>query len=302
MEFRELRAFVAVAEEGSFSAAARRVHVSQPALSQTVNALERELGVQLVVRSNVGVRLTDSGAQLLARARAMLADHDAAVAALTDRGGASGAIRLGVPLEMPAELLADALARLAAEFPDAAVQVRHHSSAAALAALTAGELDVGLVRQRPTGQQLDSVLVLREPLGVLLSSDRAQAFAGTGGVGLDRLAGLAWLAFGREDSPAWYDEVVAVLRSHGHELAVAPDADRLLIPEVKLAAVAGGSAFSLAPPAWSQPIPAGVQWCPLTGDPLVRRTWAAWAAASRRRDLGALVAALEDAAHAHDRP
>lgn len=302
MEFRELRAFVAVAEEGSFSAAARRVHVSQPALSQTVNALERELGVQLVVRSNVGIRLTDSGAQLLARARAMLADHDATVAALADRGGAPAAIRLGVPLEMPADLLADALARLAAEFPDAAVQVRHHSSAGALEALTAGDLDVGLVRQRPAGQQLDSVLVLREPLGVLLSSDRAQALASAGGVGLDRLTGLAWLAFAREDSPAWYDEVVAVLRSHGHELGAAPDADRLLIPEVKLAAVAGGGAFSLAPPAWSQPLPAGVQWCPLAGDPLVRRTWAAWPATSRRRDLGALVAALEDAAHAHDRP
>ena len=72
MELRELAAFVAVAEEGGMSAASRRLHISQPALSQTVNTLERELGVQLLVRSNTGVHTTEAGSALLSEARARL--------------------------------------------------------------------------------------------------------------------------------------------------------------------------------------------------------------------------------------
>lgn len=75
MEFRELAAFVAVVEEGGMSAASRRLHVSQSALSQTVNSLERELGVKLLVRSSAGVRPTEAGATLLGEARAVLARH-----------------------------------------------------------------------------------------------------------------------------------------------------------------------------------------------------------------------------------
>jgi Transcriptional regulator len=60
-----MRAFVAVAEEGSMSAAARRLHLSQPALSQTISALERELGVELLVRTSTGVTITEAGMTLL---------------------------------------------------------------------------------------------------------------------------------------------------------------------------------------------------------------------------------------------
>ena len=76
MEIRELRAFTAVAEEGSLSAAARRLHLSQSALSQTIQALERQLGVQLLLRSSTGVTPTDAGTTLLREARALLAQHD----------------------------------------------------------------------------------------------------------------------------------------------------------------------------------------------------------------------------------
>lgn len=51
--------------------------------------------------------------------------------------------------------------------------------------------------------------------------------------------------------------------------------------------------FALAPPGWTTALPDGITWCPLTGSPLVRRTWAVWPAASRRRDLAAFVAGLD---------
>ncbi|MFJ6120326.1 LysR family transcriptional regulator [Streptomyces sp. NPDC092129] len=290
---RELHAFVAVVEEGGFSAAARRLHVSQPALSQTVSGLERQLRVKLLLRSSTGVRATDAGAALLGEARAVLARRDQALRTMARfTGGGGGVLRIGIPLEFPARLLNSALAELAEACPDTRVQAQHLSTAQQLAALQAGELDLGLPRERPTGQEYDAMLVNQERLGVLLAAHQAAELAGPEGIALDALAGLVWTAFLRSDSPAWYDELTAILRSHGLDVGVqAPEGQRL-IAEVKLAAVAAGGAFAFAPPDWAQPIPEGVTWSPLVGHPLIRRTWAVWLADSRRQDLGRLVAAF----------
>lgn len=294
MELRELAAFVAVVEEGGLSAAARRLHVSQPALSQTVSGLERELRVKLLQRSSTGARPTEAGATLAGEARAVLARYEQALRAMAQYTRDGGEIlRLGIPLEFPAAVLSAALAELAAACPDTKVQVRHLSSAQQLAALRAGELDVGLLRERPGGEQFDAMLVTREELGVLLSADQAAELADPDGVALEALAGLDWLSFRRSDSPAWYDEVSAILRSHGLDPGTEAPRDQRLIAEVKLAAVSAGKAFALAPPEWSQPIPDGVTWAPLAGRPLVRRTWAVWAADSRRPDVGRLIAVLD---------
>ena len=294
MELRELSAFVAAVEEGGLSAGARRLHVSQPALSQTISGLERELRVQLLVRSRTGTRPTEAGAVLLGEARAVLARYQQAVrtmAQLSD--GHEGVLRIGIPLEFPFDVLDPALAELSEEWPDTKVQARHLSSAAQLAALRDGELELGLLRERPGGELFDAMLVAREELGVLLAADRAEELTTPAGIRLDTLGSLEWLAFPRSDSPAWHDELTAILRSHGLDrFTDAPEGQRL-IAEVKLAAVSAGRAFALAPPNWSQPLPEGVRWRPLAGAPLVRRTWAVWAADSRRRDLGRLIAALD---------
>ena len=156
-----------------------------------------------------------------------------------------------------------------------------------------GELDVGLVREHPIGPDLDAVLVVDEPLGVLLATSVVRERAGANGVRLDALAGLDWVGFPRSGSPAWYDQLTGTMRGHGIEV-VPPPKDQALLPEVKLTGVASGRAFAFAPPNWSVPIPEHVIWVPLVGDPIVRRTWAVWPANSRRRDVGRLVAALED--------
>ncbi|WP_439377926.1 LysR family transcriptional regulator [Amycolatopsis lexingtonensis] len=291
MEIREMRAFVAVAEAGTMSKAARRLHISQPALSQTITALERRLGLQLLVRTSTGVRTTDAGATLLGEARAVLARHEQALAALA-RHTTTDVLRVGVPLELPPELLPSALARLAAAYPETRVQARHLSSVAQVAALRAGELDVGLVRERPPGPDLDAVLVVAEDVGVLLAADLAEKLGSP--VRLEHLAGLEWFAFARAGSPAWYDELAAILRSHGLDVGPEVPEEQRLIVELKIPAVNAGGAYAFAPPEWPYPLPDTVRWVPLAGNPIVRRTWAVWPAASHRRDLAEFVAALED--------
>jgi DNA-binding transcriptional LysR family regulator len=294
VELRELNAFVAVAEEGGMSAASRRLHISQPALSQTVSSLERQLGVKLLERSSTGVRTTEAGGALLAEARAILARHDQALrrmAEFTTEGG--GVLRLGVPMELPPELLQGALTKFAANCPDTRVMPRHLSTAAQVSALRGGEIDIGLVRERPPPEEFDAMLVVRENLGVLLASELAAGLMGPHGIRLDALTGLQWLCFPRSDSPVWHDEITAILRSHAVDLGPPPPEDQQLIAEVKLAAVTAGGSFALAPANWPHPIPESVTWSPLVGHPLVRRTWVVWPANSRRRDIGQLVTAFE---------
>jgi len=316
MEIRELRAFSAVAEEGSVSAAGRKLHLSQSAVSQTIQSLERQLGVQLLIRGAGGATLTGAGAVLLREARTLIAQHDRTLAAVSGQAAASAAtLRVGVPLEFPADLLPRALAEMGASFPRSQVDIRHAPSSAQLSAMEAGELDLALVRERPADPDYDAVLAVEEALGVILAAGRAAELAGPTGVRLHQLAGLDWVAFARSEAPSWHDQVTATLSSHG-VVRLGPGSEggaggaHPLIAEVKLASVAAGHAFALAPPGWSgspplrtlpagclpgdpAALPGGVTWSPLIGNPLVRRTWAVWRAASTRRDLAALVAALD---------
>lgn len=294
MEFRELNAFVAVVEEGGMSAAARRLHVSQSALSQTVNALERELGVTLLQRTSTGVRSTEAGTVLLAEARAILARYHQALRTMSaHRNGPGEVIRLGIPLELAPHVLPAALANFAVESPHVRVVPQHFSTAAQLNALRNNQLDVGLVRERPAGSEFDAMLVAQEDLGVLISSKVAARLADSDGVQLDQLAELQWVGFPRSSSPAWYDELTGILRNHGVNVGPPAPDDQLLIPAVKFAAVDSGQAFALAPEYGLQPLPDNVTWSPLVGKPLVRRTWVVWPAESRRRDVGRLIASFQ---------
>ncbi|MEU4675124.1 LysR substrate-binding domain-containing protein [Amycolatopsis sp. NPDC023774] len=295
MEIRELRAFVAVVDEGGVSAAARRLHVSQSALSQTMRTLEAQAGATLLVRDHNGARPTELGAVLLVEARALVEQHDRLVATITRAGaGSDGELRVGVPLELPADLLPTAIAEVRAGHPDVRVLVRHARSTVQLAELKAGELDLALVRDRPDDPRLDSVLAVEEAMGVILTSARSAELREADGVRLHRLAGLSWIGFARSDAPAWHDQVRATLRSHGVSgVDPAVVADQPVPSEVKLAAVATGRAFALASPGWGQALPDGLLWHPLAGHPVVRRTWAVWQAEARQRALATLVAALD---------
>jgi DNA-binding transcriptional LysR family regulator len=296
VEIRHLRAFVAVVEAGSFTAGARILNVSQPALSQNLAVLEQSLDMHLLDRGPGGVSLTPAGTALLSEARSLIGRFEKALAVMASFSPeATAALQIAVPSEMTVQPLADALSKLAASpFRNTAVQISRLSCPAQLAALKKGALDLGLVRERPVDEDLDVALAAEEPLGVLLAARQARSLnLGTVDLRLDDLASLEWLGFPRSDSPAWHDHVVAVLRNHGIAITAETSLTTELPPEVKLAQLSMGGRFALAPRKCFQELPQTVLWLPLAGEPLVRRTWVVWRAWSRRKDLALLVAAME---------
>lgn len=302
MELREMRAFVDVVEAGGLAAAARKLGVSQSELSQTITALERRFEARLLVRTRSGAHPTEFGLVLLAEARSVLERHDRALSILAGKlVGGGDLLRLGLALDLPPDLLAAPFAALEAEFPATQVTVLHLPQALRESALRTGRLDIGLLYDRPTGDELDSVLVLEEPLGVVLPTRRAAGLAGADGIALETLADLEWVGFPRHEAPGFHDEVAAVLRGHGLRAGDPQPDSRVLIPEVRLAEVAAGRAFTLAPQWLARQLPESLTWCPMAGDPIMRRTWAAWAASSQRRDIGHFITAFPEPTRARSR-
>src|SRR5262249_4564737 len=147
MEIRQLRAFVAIAESGTFTAGALRVHVTQAAISMQIRQLETEIGAKVFVRAPRHVILTEAGEQLLRRARHILREHDAAVDELAELGGTErGRLRIGSASAMVlSEQLPSILKELRKQHPAAEIAVTSGTSEVLVDQILAGEVDVAFV-------------------------------------------------------------------------------------------------------------------------------------------------------------
>src|SRR5688572_2308903 len=125
MEIRQLKAFAAIAEAKTFTAGARRVNVTQAAISMQIRQLEDEVGLQLFTRTPRRVILTEAGEYLLDRARKILREHDSALAEIAELGGAEhGRLRIGsASAEFATDLLPGILQNLKLRYPNADLQV-----------------------------------------------------------------------------------------------------------------------------------------------------------------------------------
>jgi DNA-binding transcriptional LysR family regulator len=189
MELRQLAYFVAVAEERSFTRAAARIPIAQPAISQQIRRLESELGERLFVRDRRGVSLTAAGEVLLPKARATLAaarDGREAVSAL--RGLLTGRLVLGLVHPLPDRRLPRLLGAFHRAHPAIELTLIEDQTDTLLAALATGALDaalIGLGRYDRTPRDMESLLVAREP--VVVAVHPRHRLAGRGPVPLRAL-------------------------------------------------------------------------------------------------------------------
>ncbi|MGF1546705.1 MAG: LysR family transcriptional regulator [Thiotrichales bacterium] len=180
MELGNLQAFVAVIETGSFSLAADRLHLTQPAVSKRISALEAELGLRLFDRLGKHLSLTEAGTVLLTTARRVIAeieDGKRLLNALSSEVG--GTLRLGASHHVGLHYLPPILRTYLRDFPQVTPALRFLDSESAAHAVETGELDLALITlPRPLPPKLDEMALWDDPLAfvcatghVLLGSD-----------------------------------------------------------------------------------------------------------------------------------
>lgn len=244
MDTRQMRCVVAIAEAGSLTKAAERLGLAQPALTQTLNRLEKELGTPLFTRSRRGATLTDAGLAVIDDLRSSLAYGDTATERARAMGaGRAGRLTIGFVTHAVYEVLPNALRRLRAEHPQLDVVLREMSNAEQVAALEGGRIDIALLH--PPVSVTARVHELRlgeEPMIAALPA--AWPPHEDGCVSLADIArhGLVW--FPEQQIPALRAQLLGALRRAGHETRVVQDANRTL---TVLACVAAGLGWSLLP-------------------------------------------------------
>lgn len=176
MNFRQLRYFVGVAEAGSFTAAARELAVAQPALSQHVQTLERELGCQLLEREARGTRLTPSGAIFLEHAYLVLKDLERAREAVMDSGSEIvGRVALGLPTTVATVLSLPLMEAVFSSLPQVTVHLVETHSGFLREWLETGRLDLALLFDVADTEGLDLTPLIVEDLHLLSSAQSAES-------------------------------------------------------------------------------------------------------------------------------
>jgi DNA-binding transcriptional LysR family regulator len=171
---RDLRAFVAVAEELHFTRAAERLFVSQPALSKQIRRFERTMRVELLERDRRGVSLTAAGHALLPHARRLVEDWEEARRA-TLAAASEGALTVGVATSVGRGVLFGATRRFTDEHPAARVEIRQVAWSDPTAGLADATSDVALVWLPVPGENIEFEVLISEPRWVALPADHPLA-------------------------------------------------------------------------------------------------------------------------------
>jgi DNA-binding transcriptional LysR family regulator len=237
MELRQLQLFLAAAEEGSITAAAKRMHLTQPALSRQVKALEEELGVELFTRGAHSVNLTPAGSVLLDEGRKLLERAERVVKQV--RAAAEGEpLRIGYAPSLAGSLLGHALERFSQIHPRVRVQLSDCSSTEMRDGLIQGNLDVVVtVPWEGDTQSVRWTTIRRHRMG--LAVPESHPLAKKKKIPLADLDGQKLLLYSRTDYPEYWQAVTRLFREHGLQAKVAGEFDGVTSLGAALAAGLG---------------------------------------------------------------
>jgi LysR family hca operon transcriptional activator len=263
MELRHLRYFVAVAEEGSFThAAKKRLHTAQPSLSRQIRDLEAMLGVQLIVRGPRGMELTPPGRIFLDHARLILAQVDAATEA-TRRAARpfKASFTVGFLAGQEMEWLPEVMEILRDELHKTELTIHSSSSPELAQALLHGKVDVAFLRPGKQGQGLEFKHVTQEALYMLLPA--GHRLASRESVSLDDIADDTFISFSMSYAPALRLVIDDYLTRSRITLRTGPEAETLALVITLVLSTPG---VSLLPAYTRRLLPPSVVSRPLRGE------------------------------------
>lgn len=212
MNLRHLRAFAAVADLGGFARAAPALHLSQPALSRQIHALEAELGISLFDRMGRGVRLTSEGEDLLHRSRRLLMEAEAlGEHARSLKTGATGILRVGATPQVIANLLAKFIARHQRRHPGVEIQLLEEGGYRMAERLARGDVHFACM---PAGDRRFHARLL-VPLHLLAVLPQGHRLSGRKVLEIAELATERLLVLRPEfGSRVWFDMACQAARIH----------------------------------------------------------------------------------------
>jgi DNA-binding transcriptional LysR family regulator len=220
MEFRQLRYFVAVAEELNFTKAAKRLRMAQPPLSRQIQNLETEIEVKLLERNSARVLLTDAGVRFLKEARTVLQHAERAIeTARRAKDGELGTVRIGIGKGL-GDIVSRVINRHLRLFPGIEIDVRDIASGMQTKALSARDIDVGFLRPPIDGPGFSSKRLFEERMSAVLP--RSSPLAKRRRLHLRDLAAQPVLLIDRAISPGAYDKTIELYRQSGLELKAIP--------------------------------------------------------------------------------
>jgi DNA-binding transcriptional LysR family regulator len=242
VELRQIRFFIAVAEERHFGRAAERMYIAQPALSQHVRRLERELGVMLLDRSARHVRLTPAGEAFLEVARRMSRQvEEASVAARRAEAGEVGSLGVGVHMAVAAPVLSVLLRHWNRLRPAVRPRLTSGRGGELVDLVRRRELDVALVDGPVTDRSLTSALVVEDHLVIVLPADHPLAREDT--VAFRSLRGEQFVTVARRSSVSLHDRFIELCGAAGFSPEVALEVDD---PDLLPMAVSAGLGVGVA--------------------------------------------------------
>lgn len=259
MEIRQLRAFVAVAEELHFRRASERLHLTQPALSKQIRALEEALGESLFHRTRQQVRLTPAGAAFVGPARDILdrlrLAQDAVKLAARGR---TGRLEIGFCQGMEMRTLPRAVRRFRRRFPQVEVGLHPMSSPEQVDGVRRGRIDLGFVHLPVKNHDVAVEPLGREPF--LLVSPEDHPLSKCPEPTVAALADVPFILLARHQAPVYHDLVLSLAREAGVTLAVKAEARSF---HETLGLVAAGLGVSLLPQSAREHPWKGVAYCRL---------------------------------------
>jgi DNA-binding transcriptional LysR family regulator len=171
MDVRQLRYFLAIAEEGNISKAAERQHIAQPPLSRQLKLLEEELGVTLAERSTRKIQITDAGRILQHRAKQILELMDTTVQELKDfNEGLLGTLSIGAIASCVDTLLPARILGFHQKYPGINFQIRECSTDEILELIKSGVIEIGIIRSPFNLGQYESICLPEEPMVAAVSN------------------------------------------------------------------------------------------------------------------------------------
>ncbi len=265
MELRQLRYFVAIAEQGSFSRAAERLHISQPPLSTQIKALEDEIGARLLERSNRGVALTAAGTAFFEDIRSVLAQLEHAVERVRQRErGEVGTLSIGFVSIADFGILPPTLKSFRARYPQVDVQLHELTTDAQIRELHAAELDLSIGLAPVDEPGLTFTHLLHEPLMLAAPTAHPVLQQNSGAVDLHTLAKEPFIVPPRNIGPGLYDLTLSLCQAAGFAPRITQHARQM---QTVIGLVSCGMGVALVPASLRHLKRPGVQYRPLLGQP-----------------------------------